>query len=378
MHQRARLCVLVVLLAAVSAAAAPPAPGSGAAFDAVSLAAPLAPSALAAKLADLRVVYIGETHTRYADHLNQLALIEALHARDPGLVIGVEYFERGFQAVLDDYIAARIDEREFLRRTEYFRHWGFDYRLYAPIFRYARKARIPVLALNVPRSLPAAVARVGLEGLAKAQRAELPESMGSAGAAYRKRLRAAYAAHGSAEPGDFDHFVEAQLVWDESMAANAASYLQTHPARRMVVLAGAGHVEFGDGIPARLARRTAVSYAIVLNGGAELEPGMADYVLLGDDAQLPPAGVLGVELADADTGCRIRGVSQGGAAARGGLRKGDLIVAIDGNRIASVADVRLALWDKRPGERVRIRLRRKRLFGARELTLEVALGSGKT
>ncbi len=371
--RRFPLGLLVLALAAASAAAAPPAARTGEAFAAVSLAAPLAPDALAAKLADRRVVYIGETHPRYADHLHQLALIEALHARDPGVVIGVEYFERRFQSVLDDYVAGRVDERTLLQRTEYFRSWGYDYRLYAPIFRFARRERIHVVALNVPRALPAAVAKVGLEALSKAQRAELPQDMGPAGAAYRKRLREAYAAHGSAEPGDFEHFVEAQLVWDEGMAASAAAYLDSHPGRRMVVLAGSGHVEFGDGIPARLARRTGVSYAIALNGGVD-EPGMADYTLLGDEAELPPAGVLGVELSDADPGCRVRALSPGGAAARSGIRRGDLVVAIDGEPVASVADARLALWDKRPGAKVSVRLRHKRVFGVRERTIEVVLG----
>jgi len=108
---------------------------------------------LAARVASDRVVFIGETHNRYDHHLNQLELIKRLHQADPQLVIGVEYFQQPFQQPVDDYIAGRIDETEFLRATEYFQRWGYDYRLYAPIFRYAREQRITVRALNVPTAL---------------------------------------------------------------------------------------------------------------------------------------------------------------------------------------------------------------------------------
>jgi len=39
------------------------------------------------------------------------------------------------------------------------------------------------------------------------------------------------------------------------MAERAADYLQRNPKRRMVVLAGSGHLMYGQGIPKRLLRR---------------------------------------------------------------------------------------------------------------------------
>lgn len=123
------------------------------------------------------------------------------------------------------YIAGRTTEREFLRATEYFQEWGYDYRLYAPIFRFAREQRIPVRALNVPSSLASAVAKVGLAGLSEQQRAYLPREIEPADEAYKGRLRVAFEAHAAVAPSAFDHFVEAQLVWDEGMAASAAAYL---------------------------------------------------------------------------------------------------------------------------------------------------------
>ena len=42
------------------------------------------------------------------------------------------------------------------------------------------------------------------------------------------------------------------------MAERAARYLQEHPEKTLVVLAGGGHLEYGQGIPKRLLRRVPV------------------------------------------------------------------------------------------------------------------------
>jgi uncharacterized iron-regulated protein len=330
-----------------------------ASFTTIDLDAPLPLDKLVAQLATKRVVFVGETHDRNDNHLNQLEIIKRLRELDPNIAIGVEYFQQPFQKQVDDYIDERIQENEFLRATEYYPRWGYDYRLYAPIFRYAREQHIPVRALNVPTALVSAVAKVGIAGLSGNERAYLPHEIEPADEDYRNRLREAFEEHAGMEPDAFNHFVEAQLVWDEGMAESAAVYLNANPGRRMVILCGAGHVEFGSGIPQRLERRTRATYAIVLSSGEDLEPHIADYLLLSKEQNLPPPGVLGVNLEDKGRECRIASLAPGGAGEKARLRKRDVLVAIDGQAIKSIADVHLALWDKKPGDRVRVKVRRR-------------------
>lgn len=334
------------------------------ALDPIDLNAKLQPDQLAGQLATKRVIFVGETHNRYDHHLNQLEIIRLLYQRDSNLAIGVEYFPQPYQTQVDDYIAGRTNEQEFLRATNYFETWGYDYRLYAPIFRYAREQHIPVRALNVPNSLPSAVAKGGMASLSPEQRKYLPADIPPADKAYRARLLAAFQQHGPAKPGDFDHFVEAQLVWDEGMAQSAGAYLDANPGRHMVVLCGAGHVEFSSGIPSRLGRRTHAAYAIVLSSGDSMEPHMADYLLLSEKRDLPPAGVLGVSLQEKNGEASIGLLSPGGAAQKAGLKKGDVLVSIDGQPVKTTADIRLAIWNKAPGDRVRVKVRPKHRFGS--------------
>jgi S1-C subfamily serine protease len=173
--------------------------------------------------------------------------------------------------------------------------------------------------------------------------------------------------------------VEAQLVWDEGMAASAAAYLKANPDRPIVILAGSGHVAFGSGIPSRLKRRIDVTYATVLSSGEEIEPKRADYILLSKKNELPPAGVLGVSLKEEGEECRIRSLELAGAAEKAGIKQGDVLVTVDGQAVKTIADVRLALWDKKPGDRVRVSVRRRHRLGtAGERNYEVELSAPGT
>src|SRR6266446_6166979 len=144
---------LILVLACVRAIA------QDASLDAIDLDTTLSLDRLVTQLGSKRVFFVGETHDRYDHHLNQLYIIRRLHQLDANLAIGVEYFQQPFQSQVDDYIAGRASEQEFLRATEYYQRWGYDYRLYAPIFRFAHEQRIPVRALNVPSALVSAVAK---------------------------------------------------------------------------------------------------------------------------------------------------------------------------------------------------------------------------
>jgi uncharacterized iron-regulated protein len=191
---------------------------------------------LVSRLAQKRVVMIGEVHDRYEHHLNQLALICRLYRRYPNLAIGLEFFQQPFQDPLDAYVERRIDTAEMLLKTEYFSRWRFDYRLYAPILEFARAQGIPLLALNAPQEISSKVAREGLAGLSSTERAQIPQQLDRSVPGYRERLRAVFDQHPEIRHMSFENFIEGQLVWDETMANQAARYLEAHPESYLVVL----------------------------------------------------------------------------------------------------------------------------------------------
>jgi S1-C subfamily serine protease len=100
------------------------------------------------------------------------------------------------------------------------------------------------------------------------------------------------------------------------------------------------------------------------------DPALADYLLLTEERSLPPGGRLGLRLDPEDGGVVIGGIDAQGAAAAAGVREGDRVVAVDGAAVRLPGDVRVALWERKPGDVVILELRRGEPDAARE---EIAL-----
>jgi uncharacterized iron-regulated protein len=333
---------------------------------------------LIVQLAQSRVVFVGESHDRYDHHLNQLEIICRLYRRDPRMVIAMEFFQQPFQADLDDFIAGRIDTEDMVRATEYYNRWRFDYRLYKPIMDFARDRGIPVLALNVPSEITSKVGIEGIDSLSEDERARLPVTIDRADKRYRERIRIAFEAHAEETRGEFEQFFEVQLAWDEGMAKRIARFLIEHPEDRLVVLAGTGHV-IRSGIPARVIRRApAVSVSVVLQSGSDETPSIdgqdGDYALVSKLIELPPAGMLGAFLGSGGNGVSVQSFGDDSAAAQAGIRKGDRIVALEGNPVSDFAGLKMGLLDKRPGDTVTVKVERETGDGSTEiLSYEVTL-----
>jgi len=332
---------------------------------------------LLARLADKRVIYVGETHDHYEDHLNQLAIVRGLWERGRDIAIGMEVFQQPFQPVLDAYISGQIGEAALLRQSEYFERWRFDYRLYRPILRFAREHGIPVVALNLSKEITDQAGDGGIASLSEELKAQIPADIDRDDEDYLARVKAVFDMHPKDEDASFDHFLDVQLLWDEGMAERAAAYLREHPSKTLVVLAGIGHVEYGQGIPRRLARRIEAPAATLVSGtDRPFDAAMADYILYPERVALPATGLLGV-LLDTDTegeGVGVQGFSDDSGAKAAGMKEGDRIVGLGDNPVASYADIRIALMDSRPGETLAVQALRKGLLGKSErLSFDVQL-----
>jgi uncharacterized iron-regulated protein len=212
-----------------------------------------------ARLAPARVVLVGEHHTEQAHHQAQLAVIQALHRSGRKVAIGLEMFRKDAQAELDHWVAGGLDEAAF--KPIYLDNWNFDWPLYRPIFDYARQNRLPMVGLNIAREVTRQVAREGFDSLSESQKAGLGEISCEVTPQYREFVREAHGFHPHGRM-TFDHFCEAQLLWDTAMALHAVQYLEQHPDTVMVLLAGTGHVH-KLGIPAQLDKLGQTAHAVL-------------------------------------------------------------------------------------------------------------------
>lgn len=316
--------------------------------------------ALVEVLNQQRLVFVGEIHDRYDHHLNQLAVLQALHQKNPKLAIGVEWFQQPFQPVVNDFLAGKIDESELLRRTEYFDRWRYDYRMLRPIMEYAKANGLPVVALNAPVELTRKVSAGGLEALTAAERKQLPSKISPPDEAYRSRLEKVFASHGE-DKSQLKNFMLVQRIWDETMAQNITRFLQPNPDWRMVVFSGSGHISYGAGIPKDVAESVPGIRQVTLASSdpGDVQPGVVDYFILTQPVSLPATGKLGVWLKTAEKGVEIGEMTQESAAQKAGLQSGDRLHSLNGTGIRSLADLMLLLGQHTPGEKVAMLVQRK-------------------
>jgi uncharacterized iron-regulated protein len=295
-----------------------------------------------------RVVYVGETHVSRADHALQLKVARALLERHPQLAIGVEMVPRTLQPVLDRWVKGLLSEEDLLEELAWEETWGHDFALYRPLFQLTRDHRLPMVALNAPGDLVRKVARDGLAGLDARERSQLAVRFLDDDPRHRAFVEEEFRSHAHGGFENFQHFYEAQLAWDETMAETLAQWLRDHADFQVLVLAGKGHVNYRFGVPERTKRRLEHRYAIVVpmpvhDTALQVSPEIGDYLVVTEkERPFPGHGLrLGIVLdrEKTESGLYVKAVLPGSRAARSGLKPGDRIVAVDGRTIGDIREL---------------------------------------
>src|SRR5262245_63269337 len=334
------------------------------------------------------VVLLGESHTSPEHHFWQAQIVAALRDRTDSMVLGFESFPRRLQGVLDDWVAGKLSAEAFLNAVEWRRVWGYDSALYRPLFQFARLNRIPIVALNVERSLVSRVGREGWAAVPQDAREGLTDPA-PASEGYLRELAAVAAMKRTMAPGadpqtappdpddaaiaevmkrpDFKRFVEAQQTWERAFAQGIADAKRKYPNATFVAVLGSGHVAFGYGAPHQLkdlgvtgvtslvpvsvdtaCTRVGKSFADVL---FTLPPG-------GDEGPTVERPRLGVELVQGEGAPRINRVVNNSVAEAAGLKAGDHVLRAAGVEMRSPDDLVDVVGRQAPGTWLPLSVRR--------------------
>lgn len=329
-------------------------------------------------------LYLGESHANVAHHALQAAVIRALADRGRRVLVGMEMFERSVQPVLDEWSQGKLSEEAFILKSHWYLGWRQNYALYKPIFDVAKEKRLPLVALNLPRTLVNKVARGGLESLTADERAQLPAEIDLRHEEHRTLIRTMLTGHSG--DASFERMYAAQVVWDVSMADAALRYWREHrPPKKsvFVILAGSGHVMYGQGINARLHQQLAVPFATIV--GLEIESktqaekdkgecgetvssaslcvsrSIADFALGAASSEETPAyPAFGATLEKAPDGslrARLGALSTQGVLLP--LKRGDQLVRVDDRNFDEVNALMIYLATKRFSDTVKLVIERE-------------------
>lgn len=200
------------------------------------------------RLKGARFVLVGEQHDSPCDHQAELQVVR-LAGRVGPYALGLEMADIDAQPTLDAFVAGSLPPDHLAAALDWRKSWGFDFAWYAPLFDAARDAHAAIVGLNVPKQIVHEVRDDGLEALPLNERLRLVPRLIPPPAAELQMLRSAFEGHHGS--GGMEQFVRVQSLWDSQMAWQAvrtAELLQ----RRVIVLAGIGHVDNGWGIASRL------------------------------------------------------------------------------------------------------------------------------
>ena len=342
---------------------------------------------VAARLDGVELLFVGESHTDYEFHQVQLRTIEELQRRGRKVLIGLEMYPAGEQAMLDKWSTdPAYSEADFLAQSRWYKNWGYHWEYYRPIFDFAHRHGLRMFGLNVPRKVVQTARKEGLAALTPEQRDLLPAKIDTDSAEYRRLFRAFFAdegLHGGMSDEMFQGMFTAQCTWDAAMAHNALKALARHAGEAgeraiMVVLIGEGHVAYGLGAErqARLtfAGRTASIIPVRIEDPKTHAPVVAARASYADffwgvpPEQDPLYPVLGLSAPEREPGqpLTVIRVEEESVAAAAGFAAGDQLVAMDGTPIDQQETLNKLMSGKRWGDSARFDVLRE--GAARTLT----------
>lgn len=312
---------------------------------------PISQDQLAQALASARVVMVGETHDHPGHHEAQLNILKLMIKQGPAPVVGIEWLDHGAQPACDALASGSITVDEFAWLADWNNRWGYTLDLYRPILEYVREHGLKLYALNAPLKVVRKVARQGLKSLTPQERATLAPALNLEDPDYEEMVARQFQGHGVMGKQAQANFLAAQIGRDETMAHNLADALHPWPdgGKKAVVLVGSAHLAHGRGLPPRIERRLPGVKLITLlpvssdklkEAGQDIQDSEApaDYLIV--TASAPPRPPrLGVMIRPAEGGLLVEGIWPGGAAFKAGVKKGDILKAVDGKTLNSPKDI---------------------------------------
>ena len=212
-------------------------------------------------------VFIGESHGDPCAHFLELNILENLYKcyqkeNKGSIIISMEMFERDVQPVIDEYMKDLITEKHFLSAS---RPWPGYMKNYRAIVEFAKKNNIPLIAANAPSRYVNRVSRLGKEALndlsENAKNRWLPPlPYEQASEKYRKKFKKFWEnipAHNNMNKNPennkaFQNFIDAQSLWDASMAFSIKNKLEHKHNRLVININGIFHSSQGLGVPEHL------------------------------------------------------------------------------------------------------------------------------
>ncbi len=215
------------------------------------------------KLKTKRVVMVGESHTNNEHHQVEFQVIKGLVEAGQKVCLALEMFMPHQNLDLQAFIEGKYPTTDFMDSTGWYDSWGYNYRMYQPIFEYAREKKIKLYGVNIKRDYVSKVGRMGLKGLSADELKSIPE-IDTTNIEHRFLVKVYFTGSDALTPELFNSRYQAQCLWDAAMAEGIIQAANENPQATVVLLAGSGHVAYNLGIGKIIQKRSGLPFASVI------------------------------------------------------------------------------------------------------------------
>lgn len=228
--------------------------------------------ALLDALAVADLVLVGERHDNPDHHALQARIVAGLVARGHRPAVAFEMLDAGDAPAIAGALATEGSAAALREAVAWDASGWPPFALYAPLFEAVLRARLPIVAANLPRSERHAIGHGGIAALPPARRAalglEAPADPGER-RALAEQIREVHCGH--APEAMLERMVDVQRAWNAQLARALADAAAATPDGSALLVAGNEHVRRDRGTPRWLAR-FAPQVRVATVGLLELDP----------------------------------------------------------------------------------------------------------
>jgi len=227
------------------------------------------------------VLFFGEEHNDSVTHHLEQKMLEAMYQNFGNeMALSMEMFERDVQTVMNEYLSGHIRERNFTKDA---RSWS-NYRDYRSMVEFAKEKKLAVICANAPSRYTNLAGRKGQKALQELSRdskknfAPLPYDT-AVGGYYNKLM--GLSSHGPSTPdtatkkappmagmGGFS-LIQAQSLWDATMAYSIAEYLKKNKGHKVLQVNGRFHSDEGFAAVTQLKKYSPKAKALIISSGSD-------------------------------------------------------------------------------------------------------------
>jgi len=240
------------------------------------------------QLEPYKVIFIGDHHSEEDLHKKTAELITALSRTGTKVKLANEWFYPSDNETLEKYVSNDINETVFLEKIQWeerLKYYKFD--SFKPMYQAVQKAKGKLYGINLSKEERKRISDQNISGMSEDERS-FNNNLDTNISVHKKMLKPFFSHCHAPKPNETllqctKRMYKVQVAWDSKMALESYKLSQALQAdEKLIVFAGAMHIQKNLGIPLHFARLSNLPYLSIIpaeNTSLSVEHSFSDFLL---------------------------------------------------------------------------------------------------